>query len=257
METINNMASAAAKAVWGTNEANGTAETKHEPVSGVAGDTSKGEPFDGGNLNEEKQAQIVNKPNKLDKPSGTPEVTAPADTTQGQNDTRDPSDSTTNLDAATQDVNDEGSGPQGVNLNAPGPKPLIAVAKEHGGDAGNMDKAEANGEQPSDSAEDSPEDDANGIQKQSHGSGTGEQYVKSSGLQADGGNFDASAPGAGREADRLLEKKGIKREATPPTKSDESVNETKNVVETETVDETETAKKPSLKEKIKAKLHAH
>ena len=33
-------------------------------------------------------------------------------------------------------------------------------------------------------------------------SGTGEQYVKSSGLQADGGDFDATNPGAGREADR-------------------------------------------------------
>lgn len=34
------------------------------------------------------------------------------------------------------------------------------------------------------------------------GEGTGEQWVKSSGMKADGGDFDASAPGAGREADR-------------------------------------------------------
>lgn len=34
------------------------------------------------------------------------------------------------------------------------------------------------------------------------GQGTGEQWVKSSGFKADGGDFDASAPGAGREADR-------------------------------------------------------
>ena len=32
--------------------------------------------------------------------------------------------------------------------------------------------------------------------------GTGEQYVKSTGLAADGGDFDAAKPGAGREADR-------------------------------------------------------
>ena len=32
--------------------------------------------------------------------------------------------------------------------------------------------------------------------------GTGEQWVKSSGLAADGGDFDATKPGAGREADR-------------------------------------------------------
>jgi len=35
--------------------------------------------------------------------------------------------------------------------------------------------------------------------------GTGTQYVKSSGLAAEGGGFDAAAPGAGREADRLRE----------------------------------------------------
>ena len=32
--------------------------------------------------------------------------------------------------------------------------------------------------------------------------GTGMKYVKSSGLAADGGDFDASKPGAGREAQR-------------------------------------------------------
>jgi hypothetical protein len=42
METINNVAQAAAKAVWG--------ETKEEPVSGKTGDTSKGEPYDAGNM---------------------------------------------------------------------------------------------------------------------------------------------------------------------------------------------------------------
>jgi hypothetical protein len=41
-----------------------------------------------------------------------------------------------------------------------------------------------------------------GLQKTSGGEGTGEQWVKSSGMKADGGDFDASAPGAGREADR-------------------------------------------------------
>lgn len=43
METINNVAAAAAKAVWGGNESN------REPVSGVKGDTARGEPYDAGN----------------------------------------------------------------------------------------------------------------------------------------------------------------------------------------------------------------
>jgi hypothetical protein len=41
-----------------------------------------------------------------------------------------------------------------------------------------------------------------GPQKESHGEGTGEKYVKSSGMKADGGDFDASNPGAAKEADR-------------------------------------------------------
>lgn len=44
MESISNAATAAAKAVWGENT------TKQEPVSGVQGDVSKGEPYDAGNM---------------------------------------------------------------------------------------------------------------------------------------------------------------------------------------------------------------
>ncbi|KAF2643729.1 hypothetical protein P280DRAFT_466469 [Massarina eburnea CBS 473.64] len=47
---------------------------------------------------------------------------------------------------------------------------------------------------------------------QEHGKepkGTGDIWEKSTGLQADGGDFDATKPGAGKEADRLLEDKGV------------------------------------------------
>lgn len=47
LETVNNLASSAAKAVWG--ESN-DAETHKEPISGATGDVSKGEPYDAGNL---------------------------------------------------------------------------------------------------------------------------------------------------------------------------------------------------------------
>lgn len=51
------------------------------------------------------------------------------------------------------------------------------------------------------------EDSSEGGQKESMGStstekGTGTQYVKSSGVAAEGGDFDATKPGAGKEADR-------------------------------------------------------
>lgn len=68
MEAINNLASAASKAVWGDSNTkenenpNTTTETTtstmnnetqgKEPVSGKQGDVSKGEPFDAGNIGE-------------------------------------------------------------------------------------------------------------------------------------------------------------------------------------------------------------
>jgi len=42
--------------------------------------------------------------------------------------------------------------------------------------------------------------------------GTGEQWVKTTGIAAEGGDFDATKPGAGKEATRLMEQKGIKTE---------------------------------------------
>ena len=52
MDTVNNIAKAAANAVWGENTTAGstTATTGTEPVSGQRGDTSIGEPYDKGNL---------------------------------------------------------------------------------------------------------------------------------------------------------------------------------------------------------------
>ena len=51
------------------------------------------------------------------------------------------------------------------------------------------------------SKSDDADDDAGGT-GQSKGEGTGEKWVKSTGMAAEGGTFDAAAPGAGREADR-------------------------------------------------------
>ena len=44
--------------------------------------------------------------------------------------------------------------------------------------------------------------DGNGPQSGSNGEGTGQKWVKSTGMSADGGNFDATMPGAGKEANR-------------------------------------------------------
>jgi hypothetical protein len=59
METVNNLASAASRAIWGEgntgNEAQTNGEVKdnsqgQEPVSGEMGDVKNGEPYDKGNV---------------------------------------------------------------------------------------------------------------------------------------------------------------------------------------------------------------
>jgi hypothetical protein len=82
-----------------------------------------------------------------------------------------------------QKAKKEAEDAQNVDTSGPGPKPLSETHK-------------AGGQAPSSGGDD------DGAQKESHGEGTGEKYVKSSGLKADGGDFDAAAPGAGKEADR-------------------------------------------------------
>ena len=108
-----------------------------------------------------------------------------------------------------------------------------------------------------------------GAPSQSKGEGTGEQWVKTSGVAAEGGDFDAAKPGAGREADRtlsccrllpshlqailtrfwlgLLEQKGVHRTEGPKPTDDSS--KSGNGGGPETTDE------PSMGEKIKDKLH--
>jgi hypothetical protein len=51
METVNNVVSAASRAIWGDPKADGsrTDESGFEPVSGQTGNTAKGEPYDLGN----------------------------------------------------------------------------------------------------------------------------------------------------------------------------------------------------------------
>jgi len=174
-----------------------------------------------------------------------------ADLSKEQQDVRDPSDPQTDPKEAAIKSNvddkdnsfDKGDNPN--KIDGPGPRPIEEVAKEYGGDAGNA-KPENFGKDKSSGGDD--EDDGDGPQKTSHGEGTGEKYVKSSGLKADGGDFDATKPGAGKEADRLLESKGVHREADKPsaTVDDDATDNAAGGHE-----------KKSLGQKIKEKLHKH
>jgi hypothetical protein len=82
---------------------------------------------------------------------------------------------------AIRDTKQEAESAQNAGASSADPKPLTetrggATCKAPGGD--------------------------DGPQKESHGEGTGEKYVKSTGMKADGGDFDAANAGAGKEADR-------------------------------------------------------
>ncbi|OTA60317.1 hypothetical protein K449DRAFT_435413 [Hypoxylon sp. EC38] len=272
METVNSMASAAAKAVWGDNKQNG-----QEPISGQTGDTSKGEPYDAGNIEDPeaqaakigangetnghtngtsehtKDAEFAKETGTAAESEDTPDnpstnlkaKSTPEDTTKAQNDVRDPENPRTNPKSAPIDVNDAEDGPnEAQKLDGPGPKPLEEVAREHGGDAGNSDKNESKALPGEDKPAGSNEEEGDGPNAKSTGEGTGEQYVKSSGLKADGGDFDATKPGAGKEADRLMEEKGMHGGSNANGDSGNTSHGDKK-------------DKKSIGQKIKDKLHRH
>ncbi|KAK7719507.1 hypothetical protein SLS57_005706 [Botryosphaeria dothidea] len=89
---------------------------------------------------------------------------------------------------------------------------------------------------------------AGGEENSEEEKGTGEKYVKTSGFKADGGDFDASLPGAGREADRLLEQKGVHKSADSDAKKDD-------VSPARSGGSGEGKTKTSMGTKIKEKLH--
>lgn len=264
-----------------TNETKGT-----EPVSGKLGDTSAGEPFDAGNLEsgatntETSTAPSTTQTGSESTSSGLPATTSTDTTPAGskdstaqsgakgptadhpsttgdtgfkapQADIRDPDSATADpkKEAERKNVDNTGGLDTSENptkLEGAGPKPIEEVAKSHGGDAGSASK-ESSGATGTD--EDGPG-------AESKGEGTGEQYVKSSGLAADGGDFDATKPGAGREADRLLEEKGMTTQTAAAASSDKKAEEDKAEKTATAPDSPDSKKeKASLKDKIKAKLH--
>ncbi|GJN75062.1 hypothetical protein VFPFJ_06602 [Purpureocillium lilacinum] len=277
METISNMATQAAKAVWGD-----SAEHK-EPLSGAQGDVSHGEPYDAGNLGNSEQQKLERKlsgedesaPSKLtdDTNKGTTTDTAAGGTTiTSSSSSSDPISSSTDskatdsnkasgssskptdIEASTGKPSEVGSsaaeeGDPNTHVMGDGPKPLETVAREHGGDAGNIgttaDSSSSSNKKPGEEGGEGDKHDGG------ESKGTGEEYVKTTGFAADGGDFDATKPGAGREADRLLEEKGVHHDT--PGKKDSSPSSGGNKDD----HHHHSKDKPSLGERIKNKLHRH
>jgi hypothetical protein len=179
-----------------------------------------------------------------------------------------------------------------VDTSGPGPRPLQDIAREHGWDAGATKKPESTPQiGTSDMAQRAGleegveghrrKDSAKSLGGEAGGAGEtklamrgkevgGEQYVHASGLKADGGDFDASRPGAGREADRkfllccfaptplLMSRCGVRM--TYANRRFIGLLDEKGVHHGKEVGRGQEAEhngkeKHSLKDKIKAKLH--
>jgi len=251
MQSINNLAGAAQKAIFGSNVTAG--EGGEEPVAGVQGAGTANDPFDKGNDTTATDNNDQNEPSNAQ----------PADTTG------DPSSGTT--DNVGSDNN------QGANAPLKEDKPTGEIGKKNADGSVNVphtdeerEEAMLKGEFPHDPNDHSGEplhmhgeskggDVGEGKTDRSasvaqeggdpHGEekkGDGTQYVKSSGVAADGGDFDATAPGAGSEANRLLEEKGVHKAAAPAATDDDTSSP---------APADDPTGKPSKLQKIKDKLH--
>ncbi|KAL7896089.1 hypothetical protein HDV63DRAFT_388718 [Trichoderma sp. SZMC 28014] len=265
LETVNNLASSAAKAVWG--ESN-DAETHKEPISGATGDVSKGEPYDAGNLDPQAQSKVES--------ALKGEEATSSDLADDHNYTLSSSKKETGVlsAAATSTANEGVSEPRSApttgtinpeegkpldKLTGKGPRPVEELAKENNGNAAAaaavpVTETDSSTAVSATAPEEKTPALAGNEQKSNAHEATEDEYVKSSGLAADGGDFDVTKPGAGLEADRLMEQKGIKVDDADPkdkTTSSGSSNGGRKSSDSSRKD------KPKLKERIKNKLHMH
>ncbi|KAF1733381.1 hypothetical protein CRV24_007282 [Beauveria bassiana] len=178
--------------------------------------------------------------------------------TTATNRTTDSGFTTPGQDMGGTDANDE---PSSVDVSGPGPRDLSTVAREHGGVAGSHRGSETTSTSSGNKQSDSGAGAGGNLPAdRSQEKGTGEEYVKSSGLQADGGDFDATRPGAGREADRLMEQKGITTAAGAGASGGAAVAKGKDGAEHKARGNSgsgDSKEKHGLVDKIKEKLHKH
>lgn len=267
METLSNAANSASKMIWGGKTGDATTESGQEPISGEQGKGTVEEPFDRGN-EENPTSNATSSTDPTETPGPSLHSAAAGDSLRPEHETDKtgvvggmgndlkasdvrPTEACSNPGAAPESAvspmqkqqdaerpgdTPTGEGAEGVKEKEEGEQVLKKDPNDHSGEPMYMHDA------PKTQAErrESKVGNAGG---QEHGKekGTGEQWVKTSGLAADGGDFDATKPGAGREADRLMEQKGIHK-----TSLGEKLEPSNNGGEKEKV---------GLSEKIKNKLH--
>jgi len=263
METIKN-------AIWGEQK------NTEEPVSGKQGAGTTEEPFDKGN--EETTTGTIG--------SGTTDSTATGPESKAPPPQSAPDTSASNRDgpseATSSDAAGDPSSGQKLSVKQQGAanphdepkedgKPHVPHTDEerekamekgefphdpndHSGEPlkmhGGAEKKEESGDTPDPSSgkkDRSASVSQEGGQPHGQQTGTGEKVVKQQAFAAEGGEFDAALPGASSEGTRLLEEKGIHREAPPGKAAEASKSETSVGSESKT--------KVSKMDKVKEKLH--
>jgi len=222
METVNNVVSGASKLIWG--EGN-TAEAGQEPVSGQKGAGTASEPFDKGNesLTGSSTTDSTKPKDSTTNPAESGAV--PHQKQQGADrPTEVPShahkEAITDKKDAAEHTQSEGhqkitSDEQRNKLAEKGELPHDP--NDHSGEpmkmhTGGDPEVPVEGETLKEKTERSASVGQEGGGEHGKEKGTGEEWVNTSGIAAEGGDFDATKPGAGREATRLMEEKGIKTE---------------------------------------------
>jgi len=260
METVSNtvssIANVASKAIWGdsTTETTKDETTDAEPLSGETGDVKAGEPYDKGNLDstDTETTKPATESESTSAPS-TDNTTMPGSTSTtmplrsehetsktGVTSAHDPPSSLAPSDKPISSNDTSGAGPT-TSDGAPSLTARPVEEQEKGQQGAEKPLADPNSDRTKKEGVVGGISHVGGgesLQKESVGEGTGEKYIKSSGEKADGGDFNAANAGAGKEADRLLEQKGIHHDSPAEAKTD-------------------TPTKVSLKDKLKAKLHRH
>jgi len=216
MESISNITGVAHKAIFGSGVTGG-----EEPVAGAQGAGTPNSPYDKGNEETDKPSNAVSSDETGD-PSSAQQGPTGSDKNQGANSaTEEPSsDSKLGSKDGEGNIKMPRSDEERERLMEKGEFPRDP--NDHSGEPIHM-HSEDGEEKPKDRKDSVGQE--GGDPHEGPKKGTGEQYVKSSGLAADGGDFDATKPGAGTEANRLLEQQGVhKDKGSDPADKDSSDN---------------------------------
>lgn len=218
METLNYATETVKNTIWGNNNANGGSPGTHSEVHKSMIDDNVTETKFNGRLESDPDAQGSYRPAEHKSTDKRPE--GPISTggqPQGANITGDNEGTNRNPFSLSNEPN-TGFGGIGAQPSVSA-DPSFAqqdTSKHQGADRPNTepDTPSTTGSGESGSSMGGGAGGAGGMklpdsENESKGEGTGTKYEKSTGLACDGGDFDATRPGAAREAARLMDEKGI------------------------------------------------